>query len=350
MEIKLEKSIVPVLGSGFNRWLLGTSYSSPTLTSWWTLLEYMMWTEDLYRSPNIQSTLQKRGTPTFAWEALLHAYKNANDGKDEGDLLESMATHIRTEANHVKNNTDIQARAQRFFKAIKGSRDTCEILSLNYDNLLGSIIEPKHIWQEVWSGRNAHTEKTTPANTTPVKSISLRTKYCSFDGGRIWFPHGSVKEPGKMVAGIHRYNRAATHVIEAYQHYKKIEREQMESKGHKPSLSQKYKIASEINQSSDVSWITVAIQSPLLLLGVGLSQEETDIWEFLHLRAREHRRFGKEAPTVWILSCAEAETASVGHWTSLSQGLNIQTLSLGQTWDDSWSILLKLLESDTTLF
>ena len=57
------------------------------LTLWWTLLEYMMWTEDLYRYPNIQSTLQGRGSPTFAWEEYVHAYKNANDGKNENDLL-----------------------------------------------------------------------------------------------------------------------------------------------------------------------------------------------------------------------------------------------------------------------
>jgi hypothetical protein len=147
-----------------------------------------------------------------------------------------------------------------------------------------------------------------------------------------------------MVAGVHRYTRSGSYVFEAFQWFKELESKPI-PRGRDVAFYNQHRLAQPDNQ---LSWVSVAINAPLLLIGVGLSVEETDLWEFLHLRARNHANVAPEdRPKIWRFTCDEEAQQSRDHWNSVSSGLAVQELNLGETWAEAWVALLDLLEKPT---
>lgn len=331
---------VPIVGTGLNRWLLG-SHRFPILTDWWDLMSNVAWSESLLPNEQLEKIFQAKQAPTFAWEALLHAYKvrNGFPEKPEDKMLSNLSKRIKAESKRVLKISEVKDRRERFLDAMGSGDRVFSIVSLNYDSLL---TDKDGKWKEAGS------EDMKKHNRT-----CLVSKYHQTKDYRVWFPHGSTEEPKDMVAGIWRYTRASAHVVNATNHFKK-ETESLYYKDNKKIEFGDTECISKLNQhrlSDDTpTWVSDAINAPLLLLGVGCTQEETNIWTFLHRRAREHQRLKTKVPPIWRFSCKKENPSLKGHWASLSAGLNIIDLELGVDWDDAWSNLLSILESDSSLF
>ena len=61
---------VPIIGCGFNSWLLGSEAPSPILTSWKHLLEYVAWSQGLLPDEDLMKVIEAMDSPTFVWERL----------------------------------------------------------------------------------------------------------------------------------------------------------------------------------------------------------------------------------------------------------------------------------------
>ena len=333
---------VPIVGTGLNRWLLG-SHRSPILTDWWDLMSNVAWYEGILPNQHLEGIFyhHKKRSPTFVWEALLHEYKQKPKATDhpERTLMKNLAQVIRRETTRLLQDESIQQRRERFLRAMGSYDRSFSVISLNYDHLL--LPNKGGQWLDVFS------ESISSDYSRRLKQVCLAPKYHKNDQYKVWFPHGSINNPEQMVAGFWRYARATAHVVDAINQFKAQNTLSLSSDSIE-TLNEHRQDSSEVY--STPTWVSDAINAPLLLLGVGCTQEETDIWTFLHRRAREHQRLGTKAPPIWRFSCKKENPSLKGHWESLSAGLNIIDLELGVDWDDAWSNLLSILESDSSLF
>ena len=257
----------------------------------------------------------------------------------ETALLRALARLLHAETERLAADATVQSRAHRFMTALRRPRSgpprDVDVLTLNFDLTLltaafGSDVRVKHPWRENQiSGADADGDKSEVSVPAPLHTA---------DGERVrvWYPHGHCMRDTTMVCGVHRYTRSASYAVGAFGNYHAWR----QGRGDDHELQRKDFSA------GDQSWVSIAINSPLLLLGAGLSRSETDLWAFLHLRARNHANVPPaERPKIYRLACGKESDDERKHWASLSEGIAITDLRLGATWDEAWEALFMLLES-----
>jgi hypothetical protein len=330
-------SVIAVLGTGFNRWLLGGADSTPILRDWWALLRFIAATEGLLPDAEMERRLGEGGDATFAWESIVIAANRQRRAKGsrepasttEDSLLKRLGARLNEAGDALAHQ--VQPRATRFANALtaNGAREA-EVLSLNFDRLLeqglNHVVPSTGAAAEEWNERN------------------LEPESC-FDGRlRVWHAHGVSTEPATMVLGVHRYARATAHVVDAFGRFKAWEDEACRGLGEKAQLVGKHAVRDL--PAAERTWVGTAINSPLLFLGCGLGRLESDIWEFLHLRARNHASLSDDVrPRIYRLTCDEESLSEREHWRSLSDGIAITPLRLARTWADSWEMILDVISA-----
>ncbi len=339
------KEAIPIIGSGFNRWLCKDiqvddqklSEKLQPLMSWWALLEKICRNEIICPSQELINQVKEGGSTIFAWESLIYEVMQQNKQKykamnrAEVYLCRQMSAFIleqQTEfLKHIKANEIALSRMKMLIDHFM--KHTQNIISLNFDTIIPTFLELEAQYQFQKNMKDpTHYPITNIENkaTQKVNPLTIRTPSSYFKMSKsdrvlnIWYPHGHISHPNSMIVGFHRYTMSANYTYQAFSQWKS-----------EPDL--------EKNQNT---WVAKAIDQPLLLLGVGLSQEEVDIWEFLHLRARNQARLDHKRPVI-RLTCDEENAFDQAHWRSLSKGLNIYHLNLGKTWDDAWCQLFKIL-------
>lgn len=349
------RPLVPVLGTGLNRWLLD-KHDSPVLTDWWALLRDTA--RKVVANPrNLQTVLKQlndKGSPTFAWEALLHAAHPQASGTTapklsatEDAVLSVLANKIAEQVQQFCAEPDVVARSVQLRDALSAGRADMQVdvLSLNFDDLWvralqhGRNDKDLQQWQTPWSARPVTVEKVRPK----AAGLTIPSYYMQVDDElHVWHPHGRAASSSTMIAGLHRYTRSADYVWEAFQAFKEAERQ---LRAAEPTTNHNgHRLRRDVE--AFVSWPAVAINAPLLLLGVGLSRDEADLWEFLHLRARNHANVDPaKRPKIWRLTCDAEKATDQAHWQSVSAGLEIHDLNLGRDWNSAWGQLLQLLRA-----
>ncbi len=308
---------VPVVGTGFNRWLYGDAPVPPAVHDWSALLRDVARSEGLLPDDKLEAKLAKDGDPTFAWEAVLIAATGRAQGpagtparRKASDVEQGMLRQVRSVLKQASGvaveRSDVRERALRFIESLTldGTRPA-DVVTLNLDDSLQRIIAK--------SGASIR--------VAPV--------------------HGGDGDFASGVFGVQRYGRALSAVSEAFDGFKKRERERGDkateldcANAHRTSLQ------------PDSHWLCVALNAPLLLLGVGLHRAEVDLWHFLHLRARNHARLPPASwPPIFRLTCDEEQATKNGHWRSLPAPVEILPLHLGRTWAEAWEELIALLRS-----
>ena len=342
------RPLVPVLGTGFNRWLLQGTDASPMLTDWWALLRLTARAEGVAPDSRLDARLRHGFAPTFAWETLLHevAAGKKTIGGIEEQALARLAGRIGAAESLVASRPVVAERVDAFWKALSadGTYGELDVLSLNFDRLTTQAWQAKPLTEESDSAGTEGAPKVSRA-TIPARHFVDHSR-------RVWHPHGHITAPQTMVVGTHRYSRSATHVFEAFRAYRKA----IQDAGHDVS-KKRDDIAYHNQHRSDTSrfgpgsWVAAALNAPLLLIGVGLSRDETDLWEFLHLRARNHSGVKPgNRPPIWRFTCNEELAADRKHWESLSAAIEVRELNLGDTWAEAWANLLVLLATPTTIW
>ena len=156
-----------------------------------------------------------------------------------------------------------------------------------------------------------------------------------------------------MVAGIHRYSRANTYVLQAIARMRgdidKFKKEQNNFYNEEARTDLIYRNTHRRIPQFSQSWVSTSIEAPILLLGAGLSKDELDLWTFFHRRARSTHYIQKQVP-VWRFTHKNNEVSEEQHWNALTEGLNITNLQMGENWDEAWTLLLMLLEEENGIF
>lgn len=341
------RCLVPVIGSGFNHWLLDglEPEADPILTDWWKLLRKVAAEENfLALNESLATALSSTGgDAAFGWEAILWGarstlkYANNTLSTVETGLLYKLASLLHDAESKIAKQA-VAERWNQFRKAVWENQGLVpgDLLSLNFsipgvDISRWSKASPRRPEKKLGDDG---LDKLASAPTIPA-DVAV-----SDQGLRVWFPHGTREQPGTMILGTHRYVRSAAYVERAFNWHKELE-------GRIGQGKQKGQRANNRHRREDIrklTWPSVAMNAPLLLLGVGLDRTEVDFWEFLHLRARNHARLKEEErPKIWRLTCFQESKAERARWASLSAGIQIQELYLGEKWDEAWTALLGLL-------
>jgi hypothetical protein len=348
---------VPVIGSGFNRWFLEGDDETSCLKDWWGLLRQAA-TKAGVPPDAITEALSVEGDATFAWETLVHghcrALRRRKGGKrsasdSENEMLEKVAHCVR-EATGKKLDyfgAPVREKASRFRDALLCRGSTGDLVSLNFDTLFRNALGDNFNVLDPYCPAPKRGNQAEEWKRSKVADPTIPATYFEAEGLRIWHPHGHVDSSKTIVLGTHRYTRSSTYVFSAFGDFKKHEQQPSSDGGSGSREIRKHnqhRIAKDLPSESR-SWVFTAINAPLLLLGVGLDRSEVDLWEFFHLRARNHANVSAEdVPPIWRLTCDEEAPAKRAHWGSLSKGIRIREINLGKTWPDAWNSLLSLLE------
>jgi hypothetical protein len=67
------RPVIPILGTGFNRWLIGGLGTSPTFTRWNSLLRHLALAQNLLPNPKVKVKLEIEHRQPFVWESFVLA-------------------------------------------------------------------------------------------------------------------------------------------------------------------------------------------------------------------------------------------------------------------------------------
>jgi len=260
---------------------------------------------------------QTTGNTTLIWERMLFdlAYEGQRHPHQvEGELQRVVARTLR-QAYPPGGMTS--AFARRFLGL--GFRD---VLSFNFDQ---GLQEEGSTWL--------------PGS----RDLDPVTGHCRVGKlARVWYPHGSVKDPSSIQLGLRAYGMLIRKLETARQGYKLAEQELFgePSRGKPRPRTMKgcWKVWGQMRDLAQ-SWVATAMNAPLVFAGLSLGREEWPLWWFLNQRARNHarRNLSWEIPTFAILVRKEAEALATA--ASL---VNI-TLIPVDTYQEGWERLFDAL-------
>jgi hypothetical protein len=293
-----------IIGTGLHKSFEKPSIKSSPLCNWKSLLKAV--SEKL--SVTVEDILYDY--PTIQWEQLItkasaHGYRKFN-----GDKVPAK-THrpFQIELEAKKLVADILKKAshrcghQSDFVAFLNKPDWVSIISLNFDCAwaMPSLPLPAYSCDGAITGKerqriygNIRLNETQPEK-------------------RIWFPNGCIEKPASIRLGYRDFGTQIKDLQSTFNKIKAFERTSRQPVDDSTdSLATFNKIADFISSDCDTlefngstiqrSWILDFLFSPLLFVGVGLSQSESGLWWLLTQRARNLARVPIEfrPPTIII--------------------------------------------------
>jgi hypothetical protein len=306
--------IVPVLGTGFNA-------QAGAKKDWGDLLR------DVQRAVKVHVDLPEGaglvGNTTLAWEAMVLALSHARNRKPsevEDELLE-------VAADLLDKSYPPEGPTAAFAEAFLSHRFR-DVMSFNFDRVL-------HVEGARWRHAARTFSKT-------------RSHLAREDGTRLWHPHGATKWPRSLRLGMRNYGTYLKELEDARSAYKD------EEEGLKRRLLPELFVGGRQRRASTApqrdrlwaahrevasSWLTVAMNAPLVMIGLGMGREEWPLWWFLNQRARNHARRDIERPVFVFMRRPEAESFRVA-----CELANVQLLTF-ETFPAGWDRLLGVLDA-----
>jgi hypothetical protein len=331
-----------ILGTGFNKWLLGPQ--NTILTDWNTLLQEVAKEIQLDNFDTLIQTNEQRSSPTFVWETLILFYCQKHPeypmNQCENKLLRIISKLITNETNKIINDKNVSERFHKFWNAISKDKDKrLDIITLNFDLIIESLLKMKTCEAITW-----HESKDEVKTLTKLHKKVMPASHFQKDNVYIWHPHGHIKHPNSMIVGLHRYVQAANQIFNDFNDFKKYYANLPTEITNEPNFDPHHHHEGIKKFNSTTTWLASTINHSLLFVGVGLSIEEFDIWEYIHLRFRNHARIADHKPNIIRFTCTQ-DNNNITHWNHLSQLLHIQNESFGDTWEEAWTNLIEKLNS-----
>lgn len=302
------EGIIPVVGSGFNAQAVGTAFGWRDL-----LVEIRKRVGLTFKLPAPQETT---GNTTLIWERMLFDLASEHQKHPHQVEAELQRVVAQTLRKFYPPGGVTSAFARRFLGL--GFRD---VLSFNFDQ---GLLEEESAWLPK------------PNPLDPV------TGHCRVGPPvRVWYPHGSVKDPSSIQLGLRAYGMLIRKLETARQGYKLTEMELFggpRREGRARTMDRCWKVWGQLRDLSQ-SWVSSAMNAPLIFAGLSLGREEWPLWWFLNQRARNHARRNLcwEIPTFAILIRKEAEALA----TAASM-VNI-TLIPVDSYQEGWERLFEAL-------
>lgn len=330
-----------ILGSGFHRHVfVGRTEGREALYDWHALIDATAETMAVERPP-------PRLSPVMRWETLVNTAVQAGYRTPSGKRVAARSTQpFRVEGDARRTVVAVLNAAVDEFPDSPGARVPrlerwgC-VISLNFD--LG--------WHPAFDdgglGETATYEQREGPHRLSRREIERLTRsVVSADGRvpRVWFPNGSVLDASTIRMGLHDYGSAATAIRAGFERLKQWERSLLDG-GRARSRDGFGQIAGHMRQASEeggtretdlpLSWVAEVLYRPLVIAGVGLSDQEMGLWWLLAQRARNLARIeGAAANPARILV---HETDRPEFWASRPFGLEAVTC---RDWAEGWERLL----------
>lgn len=336
-----------VLGSGFHRHVFGATvqYAVRPLYDWHYLVGQVANKLQVAVPNEALSPVQR--WETLIWRAVRKGYRN-HKGEWIGELTQQ-ANVVENVARRTVANI-INEASQDYPPSTRAEIPLLDcwgaVISLNFDAAwLPKEFSQKKLDEKIrWAGSSK-------LSLREYERLTINRQMSGADDGahrRVWFPNGSSFAPETIRMGLHDYGTAPHSIQVAFSHLKKWERDNnLSDKSPEvqiASCATALRKASEgLNNLSDflgeppmpLSWVADFLYCPLLIAGVGLSDQESGLWWLLAQRARNMARTG--APSnVWILVDAKERP---DFWRSRPFGIEPIVC---ENWNDGWErVLLK---------
>jgi hypothetical protein len=277
------RHLVPMLGSGFVAQAVSEARaakkSSPP--NWPGLLRMVAKTHGLR---GVQRLLDPKvsvpGQTALLWERMVLDL-GAEGAAHEGDLALR-----KTVARHLKADAETRALARPFVDGF---------FALGFEHAMTFCFDSVLLDGE-----------------KPKASLPGVAKQASWSAPRgaatVWFPHGHESKPESIVLGAHAYGARLESMREAFRLHAA---RQSRRKG--PALD---------------SFVGVALERPLLFLGLSLSREEWTLWWLLAQRAR-YRKLRGAAPAFAVVCRPRRDDAQgLAEHASLARAADVVGLQL----------------------
>ncbi|MDD3884415.1 MAG: hypothetical protein PHW66_05705 [Gallionella sp.] len=329
-----------VLGSGFHRHVFGSTdqWAINPLYDWHCLVGQVSRRLQVAVPSEVLSPVQR--WETLVLRAVSERYKNhreqwVGEFTQQASVVENTARRVVANIiDEASQNYPQSTRAQIPLLDLWGA-----VISLNFDAawLLKQFRQEKSEAKIRWEGSSK-------LSLREYKRLTHHLLMSGVEGGayrRVWFPNGSSIAPETVRMGLHDYGTAPHSIQVAFSHLKKWERDNR-SQGQIATCAAALREASEgVNNLPEflgespmpLSWVADFLYRPLIIAGVGLSDQESGLWWLLAQRARNIAR--AEAPAnVYILV---GEKDRPDFWRSKPFG--IEPIVCGN-WDEGWEKML----------
>jgi hypothetical protein len=308
--------MVPVLGAGSRRWLTADTGDENPLVSWKGLVGGIAHREGV-------SPTMGHDTLTAAFEDVVHAVHARSPETQRVSqterrlILEHVVGPMRAATAAARAADDVRGRAARLQDATFADR-----IDLCFDSVLADARSEVHA---------GSTQQVDPHTTCVVSGAH-----------RVWHPHGYTERDGRepyVVLGVQRYGRALSGTVRAF------ERHMRRGRGVSPAEAHALSTIEGLNAWRAAAgpalvprhWLEVALDAPLVLLGVGLGHEEWDLRWFLQARARVHARMPAVAqPWTFRLTCGEESEEARTQAHAATPGIELLDLYVDGSWDEAW--------------
>ncbi len=289
-------------------------------------------------------------SPVQQWETLIlravnEGYKN-HKGEWVGPVTQQVNVVERAARRAVASI--INEASQNYPKSTRAKTPLSDcwgsVISLNFDVawLPDDFSQNKSDTKIRWAGSSK-------LNLQEYERLTHHRLIKGVDGGvyrRVWFPNGSSFAPRTIRMGLHDYGTAPHSIQVAFSHLKKWERDnslsdknpEVQMAGCATALR---KTSEGVNNLSEflgephmpVSWVADFLYRPLIIAGVGLSDQEHGLWWLLAQRARNIART-KAPANIYILV---SEKNRPDFWRSRPFGIEPIFCS---NWDDGWERII----------
>lgn len=330
-----------VLGSGFHRHVFGASndISVRPLFDWHYLVGQVATRMQVAVPSEILSPVQR-------WETLILRAAKERYKNRKGDWVDrfSEQTHeIEKEARRTVASI-INDASQQYPQSIRAQIPSLDcwgaVISLNFD-----VAWMHDDYFNIKPEPCALLKKSPKIEQLEHDRLLLNRLIKGVGGGayrRVWFPNGSSFVPETIRMGLHDYGTAPHSIQVAFSHLKKWERDnKICSKSPEVQIATStaalLKASEGVNNLSEfldepqspLSWVADFLYRPLIIAGVGLSDQESGLWWLLAQRARNMAR--TDAPSNVHILVNDKDRPDF--WCNKPFGIEPICCS---NWDDGW--------------
>lgn len=316
-------SLVPAIGAGFDSWAADAALLvakdaatrralAGAKIGWSELLARVVKRAGSYRAELFLALARAEGTPTLLWDSVVtELARRTNRQASEAEAW--LCSAVAEELDGVYDERVCRAmrpEAERFLAL--GFRD---VLSFNFDRVLSSRV----VAAPGATGRHPRDSAVRLTSHRPSATPATRASAPSAAPARIWYPHGHASRPRSILLGARAYGAYVERLNRAF-----------------GDSMQRVRTGSGADPRT---WVEVAIERPLLFVGLSMSREEWPLWWLVTQRARRWAR--GDAPPAFVMTRA-SDTESFRTLEAAGHLLGLHLL-LVDDWGRGWQRLFDTL-------
>ena len=322
--------LVPVLGTGFRKWMLGELSYPKALTSWGDLLSGVAYAAGV-REP---LALKEGAFLTAVWEEVVARYTAIVPNRQFAQVENSLIVQ------HVARWLD--ARVDQLGPQTEDRRNA--FLNLSFSDVVDLSIEKLLVRDDFSLAKGNGRSRAPSSDRWLCKRACEKHRWPT-----VWCPHGTTGNPRRIVLGVQRYGRHIAEMINSLDIHKNWEKKQKKLRA--------TPVAGEIldlnlyrynTPSHKIEhWVAKTLNAPWWILGAGVGPDEWDLWFYLQIRRRNHRALGEHSPRAYRLTCTEEmQTSSWAKTSAAFEALGVSSLLCGEKWADAWSNLFSTMQNE----